>query len=130
MSQALKVMMNSIYGLFGSDGIFVFQDYRAAELVTAFARLKLLEMKQIAHDQFQMNIIYGDTDSIFVSGIDDVREQNYQLAARDAFTSACKEKLGVDVDHQNTFVRSILISKKRLKNRKSLIKTINLLKAV
>ena len=40
MSQALKVMMNSIYGLFGSDGIFAFQDYRVAELVTAFARLK------------------------------------------------------------------------------------------
>jgi DNA polymerase, archaea type len=59
MSQALKVMMNSIYGLFGSDGIFAFQDYRVAELVTAFARLKLLEMKQIAHDQFQMNIIMG-----------------------------------------------------------------------
>jgi DNA polymerase elongation subunit (family B) len=52
MSQALKVMMNSIYGLFGSDGIFAFQDYRVAELVTAFARLKLLEMKQIANDQF------------------------------------------------------------------------------
>ena len=45
MSQALKVMMKSIYGLFGSDGIFAFQDYRVAELVTAFARLKLLEMK-------------------------------------------------------------------------------------
>jgi DNA polymerase-2 len=69
MSQALKVMMNSIYGLFGSDGIFAFQDYRVAELVTAFARLKLLEMKQLANDQFQMNIIYGITDSIFVSGI-------------------------------------------------------------
>ena len=67
MSQALKVMMNSIYGLFGSDGIFEFQDYRVAELVTAFARVKLLEMKQIANKQFGMNIIYGDTDSIFVS---------------------------------------------------------------
>ena len=40
MSQALKVIMNSIYGLFGSDGILLFQDYRVAELVTAFARFK------------------------------------------------------------------------------------------
>jgi DNA polymerase elongation subunit (family B) len=39
MSQALKVMMNSIYGLFGSDGIFEFQDYRVAELIAAFARV-------------------------------------------------------------------------------------------
>ena len=110
MSQALKVMMNSIYGLFGSDGIFAFQDYRVAELVTAFARLKLLEMKQIANDQFQMNIVYGDTDSIFVSGTSNA-EHDHNLPVA-AFTAACKRNLGVDVDHQNTFVRSILLSKK------------------
>ncbi|HEY7080147.1 MAG TPA: DNA polymerase domain-containing protein [Nitrososphaeraceae archaeon] len=109
MSQALKVMMNSIYGLFGSDGKFAFQDYRVAELVTAFARLKLLEMKQLAYDQFQMNIVYGDTDSIFVSSTYDGR-QDPHLA--DAFTASCKGNLGIDVDHQNTFVRSILLSKK------------------
>ena len=79
MSQALKVMMNSIYGLFGSEGIFAFQDYRVAELVTAFARLKLLEMKEIANKQFGMNIIYGDTDSIFVSGIN--KERGHELVA-------------------------------------------------
>lgn len=50
-------MMNSIYGLLGSDGIFEFQDYRVAELVTAFARLKLSEMKEFANRQFGMNII-------------------------------------------------------------------------
>lgn len=108
MSQAIKVMMNSIYGLFGSDGIFEFQDYRVAELVTAFARLKLLEMKKIANDQFQMNIIYGDTDSIFVSR-DAEHDHNLPVAA---FTAASKQDLGVDVDHQNTFVRSLLLSKK------------------
>jgi DNA polymerase elongation subunit (family B) len=112
MSQALKVMMNSIYGLFGSDGIFAFQDYRVAELVTAFSRLKLLEMKQLANNQFQMNIIYGDTDSIFVSGINNVGEQEDHRLAVATFTAACKRNLGVDVDHQNTFVRSVLLSKK------------------
>jgi DNA polymerase elongation subunit (family B) len=108
MSQALKVMMNSIYGLFGSDGIFGFQDYRVAELVTAFARLKLSEMKELANKQFGMNIIYGDTDSIFVSGINE--EHRHELV--DSFIAACKQNLEVEVDHQNTFVRSILISKK------------------
>ena len=103
--------MNSIYGLFGSDGIFEFQNYRVAELVTAFARLKLLEMKQLANDKFQMNIIYGDTDSIFVSDINRGEEGDHHLTADD-FTSSCKRNLGVDVDHQNTFVRSILLSKK------------------
>jgi len=106
MSQALKVMMNSIYGLFGSDGIFAFQDYRVAELVTAFARIKLLEMKSLANEQFQMKIIYGDTD---FSGTNNV-EQNPHLA--DVFTATCKRNLGIDVDHQNTFVKCILFRKK------------------
>jgi DNA polymerase I len=108
MSHALKVMMNSIYGLLGSDGIFGFQDYRVAELVTAFARVKLLEMKEIANKQFGMNIIYGDTDSIFVSGINE--ERHHELI--DSFIATCRQNLGVEVDHQNTFVRSILVSKK------------------
>jgi DNA polymerase elongation subunit (family B) len=108
MSQALKVMMNSIYGLFGSDGIFEFQDYRVAELVTAFARIKLLEMKELAQ-QFGMNIIYGDTDSIFVSGIN---EEHHRHELVDSLITTCKQNLGIEVDHQNTFVRSILISKK------------------
>jgi DNA polymerase elongation subunit (family B) len=108
MSQALKVMMNSIYGLFGSEGIFEFQDYRVAELVTAFARLKLLEIKKIANKQFGMNIIYGDTDSIFVSAID--KEHHHESVH--SFIATCRQNLGVEVDHQNTFVRSILISKK------------------
>jgi DNA polymerase, archaea type len=82
-----------------------------AELVTAFARLKLLEMKQLANDQFQMNIIYWDTDSIFVSDINN-GEQGYHHSSADAFTAACKLNLGVDVEHQNTFIRSIVLSKK------------------
>ena len=31
----------------------------------------------------------------------------------DSFIAACKQNLGVEVDHQNTFTRSIIISKKR-----------------
>lgn len=56
-----------------------------------------------------MNIVHGDTDSIFVSGINNV-EQNHHLA--DVFTATCKRNLGIDVDHQNTFVKCILLRKK------------------
>jgi DNA polymerase elongation subunit (family B) len=106
MSQALKVMMNSIYGLFGSDDIFAFQDYRVAELVTAFARLKLLEMKELATKQFGMNIVYGDTDSVFI----EIKEQEHESVR--SFIASCKSNLEVDVDHQSTFVKSMLFGKK------------------
>jgi DNA polymerase elongation subunit (family B) len=65
-------------------------------------------MKEIANNQFGINIIYGDTDSIFVSGINE--ERRHELV--NSFTDACRQNLGVEVDHQNTFVRSILIRKK------------------
>ena len=85
-----------------------FRIIELTELVTAFARLKLLEMKQLANDRFQMNIVYGDTDSIFVSRINNGKQDHHL----DDFTSNCKQVLEVDVDHQNTFTRSILLSKK------------------
>ena len=81
----------------GSKGIFAFQDYRVAELVTVFAWIDLLEMKQLAKDQFKMDILYGDTDSILVACIN--VEQDYSA---DAFTITCKRNLGVDVNHENT----------------------------
>ena len=65
-------------------------------------------MKEIANKQFGMNIIYGDTDSIFVS---DINEEHCHEPV-DSFITACMQSLGVEVDHQNTFTRSILISKK------------------
>jgi DNA polymerase elongation subunit (family B) len=65
-------------------------------------------MKEIANKQFGMNIIYGDTDSIFVSDMNE--EHHHKLV--DPFIATCKHILGVEVDHQNTFVKSILISKK------------------
>ena len=61
-------------------------------------------MKQLANNQFQMNIIYGDTDSIFASGVN--RDQHSPV---DAFITTCKQKLGVDVDHQNTDVNMLMI---------------------
>jgi DNA polymerase elongation subunit (family B) len=65
-------------------------------------------MKEIANKQFGMNIIYGDTDSIFVSDMNE--EHRHEVV--DSFIATCKQTLGVEVDHHDTFVKSILISKK------------------
>ena len=66
-----------------------------------------LRNKALANNEFGMNIIYGDTDSIFVSG-----ENGDRHSSVNAFNTICKQKLGVDVDHQNIFVRSIIVGKK------------------
>ena len=68
-----------------------------AEFVTVFARIDLLELKLLANDQFKMNILYGDTGSILVSGINVQRDYS-----ADAFTITCKRNVGIDVDHRTS----------------------------
>ena len=63
---ALKNLINGIYGLFGSK-FFEFSDYRVAELTTAFGRQTLQYMQHIAEEVYGLKVIYGDTDSIFVT---------------------------------------------------------------
>ena len=72
MQLALKNLINGIYGLFGTD-FFEFADYRVAELTTAFGRKVLQYMKETAKEVYNFEVIYGDTDSIFVTNINRYR---------------------------------------------------------
>jgi DNA polymerase elongation subunit (family B) len=72
MHLALKNLINGVYGLFGSK-FFEFSDYRVAELTTVYGRQILEYMQHIAREVYGFTIIYGDTDSIFVT---DVKKQN------------------------------------------------------
>ena len=68
MQIALKNLINGCYGLFGSD-FFEFADYRVAELTTAYGRLTLSYMKHTAEEVYGFEVIYGDTDSIFITNV-------------------------------------------------------------
>ena len=102
-SQAIKAIINSGYGVFGHP-YFKYYDPRVAELVTAFGRHTLTMMQDIARS-LGFNILYGDTDSLFVNKLKSVEDTN-------KFISECKSKLGVDVGHEKTFSKLILVSKK------------------
>ena len=52
-----------------------------------------------------LNVLYGDTDSLFVSGI-----ESKESATK--FIEICKSKLNIDVGHEKTFRKLILVSKK------------------
>src|SRR5215216_2446038 len=53
------------------EEFFDFADYRVAELTTAFGRKVLQYMKETAKEVYEFDVIYGDTDSIFVTNITD-----------------------------------------------------------
>ena len=101
---ALKNLINSCYGLFGTD-FFPFRDYRVAELTTAFGREALQYMQHIAKEVFGFELIYGDTDSIFITNVKneiDVKK----------FITECYIMFDIDVEISKIY-RKFLITKKK-----------------
>jgi DNA polymerase elongation subunit (family B) len=105
MQLALKNLINGIYGLFGSD-FFAFSDYRVAEITTAFGRQILEYMRHIAEQVYGLTVIYGDTDSIFVTN---VRKEN----DINKFLAECSIVLeDVEIEISNIYTKTLIVKKK------------------
>jgi DNA polymerase elongation subunit (family B) len=104
MQLALKNLINGLYGLFGTD-FCEFADYRVAELTTAFGRKVLQYMKETAKEVYNFEVIYGDTDSIFVTNI-----VNIELI--DKFITECWIVDEVDVEVDEVFEKFLITKKK------------------
>tara|TARA_B100000378_G_scaffold268947_1_gene256561 strand:- start:219 stop:1805 length:1587 start_codon:yes stop_codon:yes gene_type:complete len=82
-SQAIKILMNSFYGVLGTPGCR-FHNPDIANSITGLGRHFLLWSKAW-FEKAGFDVVYGDTDSVFVrSGIDDSREAKdevYNLTA-------------------------------------------------
>ena len=102
---ALKNLINGIYGLFGSK-FFEFSDYRVAELTTAFGRQTLQYMQHIAEEVYGLKVIYGDTDSIFVTNTRNANVIN-------KFLAECSIVLeDIDIEVSKLYKRTIITKKK------------------
>jgi DNA polymerase I len=74
---ALKILINGGYGVFGNEH-FKYYDPRVAELVTAAGRYMLFEMQSTANDVYGFEIIYGDTDSLFLNNTNERGLKEFQ----------------------------------------------------
>lgn len=105
MQLALKNLINGVYGLFGSN-FFIFSDYRVAELTTAFGRQMLEYMRHIAEHVYGLTVIYGDTDSIFVTNVRNENDIN-------KFLAECSIVLeDVEIEISNIYAKTLIIKKK------------------
>jgi len=64
LSQAIKIIMNSFYGVLGSTGCRFFDPRLSGSITKRSHELLKTTSQWLANDGFQ--VIYGDTDSIFV----------------------------------------------------------------
>ena len=71
-----KVLANAMYGLLGIE-YFRFFDEKKAAMITAKGREQIMRVKSIFENEFGLEVVYGDTDSVFVrldGGSDNVEE--------------------------------------------------------
>ena len=79
--KALKILMNSFYGVFGYKGFRLFKK-EIAETVTAFGRELFNHIKRVVEKE-GYKVIYGDTDSVFISFPKELSKDEILLRVRE-----------------------------------------------
>ncbi|HJT49028.1 MAG TPA: DNA polymerase domain-containing protein [Nitrososphaeraceae archaeon] len=100
---ALKILINGAYGCFGFAG-YAYYDPRVAELITAYGRQTLSRMQDTARN-LGFEIIYGDTDSLFL--------HNAPKESLSRFQDSCNKDLDIELDIKNAYSNFILSSGKK-----------------
>lgn len=91
-SQAIKILMNSFYGVLGTTACRFYRP-QLAGAITAFGRAILLWSKR-RFEQHGHEVLYGDTDSLFVRLAGDHADDRAALAAGDTLRAAIEGELG------------------------------------
>ncbi len=100
VQRSLKVFLNASYGVFGYEN-FPLYSPPAAETITALARKAMLLSIEEAR-KMGLEVIYGDTDSLFIKGAS--KEEVERLE------EAVESKLGIDLELEKWY-RYVVLSK-------------------
>ncbi|RNJ75447.1 MAG: DNA-directed DNA polymerase I [Nitrosopumilus sp. D6] len=103
VSQALKVILNASYGVMGAE-IFPLYFLPAAEATTAIGRHTILETIKKCEGA-GIEVLYGDTDSIFLK---DPTDEQIQTVIKQA-----KKDHGVDLEIDKTYRYCVLSNRKK-----------------
>lgn len=123
---AIKMLANSLYGMYGATCSFLFTPAVAAA-VTQRGRCLLYLMRWLAMSnfaEFGTEVIYGDTDSIFVlmrlvKTIEEAAELGLRMAAfitqymKQNYTTEAPEFNILELAFEKVFRRLLLLAKKR-----------------
>ena len=108
---ALKGMLVSLYGYTGFAGSKFFVPEVAAS-VTGWGRANIAKTRQLIEDNFEVKVVYGDTDSVFVktkiTDLDMATKLGEEMAA-----FVTKNLEGLELQFEKLFKRFLILSKKR-----------------
>lgn len=123
---AIKMLANSLYGMFGATCSFLYAPSIAAA-ITQRGRCSLYQMRWLAMNEFRQygtEVIYGDTDSIFVlmrnvKTIEEAAEIGKQMAQfitahmKATYTTDAPQYNILKLAFEKVFRRLLLLAKKR-----------------
>ncbi|MCG8589508.1 MAG: DNA polymerase II [Proteobacteria bacterium] len=91
--QAIKIMMNALYGVLGSAGCRFFEP-DVANAITGFGQQTLLWTRE-AFESAGHRVLYGDTDSVFVA-----LDPELDAEAARALAEALRERVRREIDRR------------------------------
>lgn len=119
MSQAIKIIMNSFYGVLGTPGCRFF-DYRLPSSITLRGHQVLTRSRELIEAEGH-EVIYGDTDSVFVrlAGVDnaslaDIETKGKALAAylndwwQQHLRSAYQVQSHLEIEYETHYSRFVM----------------------
>jgi DNA polymerase, archaea type len=105
-----KLFANAGFGLFANE-YFEFSNYKVAECITGEGRRLHRDMEELAKE-FDLDIVFGFTDSVFVKLSNLGGEQQDDLKLVQSFIDECNKRFAITVELKNTLVNSIFYGKK------------------
>jgi len=109
---AYKVVANSVYGQCGSRTSPI-RRLEVAACTTAVGRQKIYDAKKIVETEFGGEIVYGDTDSIFVKFATKDLAESIELGKKAAERITASGRKAHKIEYEKTFYPFILFCRKR-----------------
>ena len=110
---AYKVVANSVYGQCGSKTSPI-RKLEVAACTTATGRDRIYDAKRIVETEFGGEVIYGDTDSIFIKfPTQDLQESITLAQAAAARITAWLDRKPYKIEYEKTFYPFVLFCRKR-----------------
>jgi DNA polymerase I len=109
---ALKIMANAFYGYFGYVNSRLF-NLDIANAITSSGRKIIRDTKEAIENKFGYEVVYGDTDSVFVKIPSDDLEEISKKA--EEIVNYANERLpkGIELEFEKIFKRFLPLTKKR-----------------